>query len=324
MKYYDHSFHAFIQGVILIGFALLILALVLSGNIVYYIAPTMMPFVYFSLITFFILGIVQVLRSMGKNEDHDHDSCNCEHDHQIKGPTWVKLMIYSIFILPVVFGFTLPDQALDSSIAANRGIQFGSGIGEQTETSASETAEKSNEDQENGGTSRADAYLEDPDAYLDSLGSTSQDDDHVSEDVYDENWSNEDYFRELAEDLLKDDKVIVTETNYLDVMTVFDLYLDKFIGKEVELIGFVYRESDFDSNQIVAARFAMTCCTADAGVYGTLVESDNVTQFEDDSWISATGVIDEGDYHGQVIPVITNATITEIEEPNSPYVYPSY
>ncbi|WP_280768319.1 TIGR03943 family putative permease subunit [Salipaludibacillus daqingensis] len=329
MKPYDHSFHAFIQGIILIGFALLMLGLILSGNIVYYIAPTMMPFIYFSMTTFFFLGIVQVFRSTKKEDDHDHDhtACNCEHDHQINGPPWVKVMIYSIFILPVIFGFALPDRGLDSSVAANRGMQLGSGINEEISKKSAnkkETVESSDSEEE---VSRVDDYLDDPEGYIDSLGSSSddlQDEDHyVIEDLYDEEWFD-DYYVELAEEMMDEDIIVVTEKNYLDMMTIFDLYLDKFIGKEIEIAGFTFRERDFDSNQIVAARFSMTCCTADAGVYGTLIESSEAENYDDDTWISASGTIEKDEYNGQTVPVITNATIFEIEEPDSPYVYPSF
>ncbi|PYZ94422.1 TIGR03943 family protein [Salipaludibacillus keqinensis] len=331
MKIYDQSFHAFIQGVILIGFALLILGLILSGNIVYYIAPTMMPFIYFALGTFFLLGIVQVFRSTKKEDDHAHTSCNCEHEHQIRGPLWLQIGIYSIFILPVVLGFSFPDRGLDSSVAANRGIQFGSGISTNSEIAehGSQSSKEKAETEENEGTSRAEAYLEDPDEYMESLGASSnqsdiEEEDHYQiEDLYDEEWFDE-YYIELAEEMLEEDHVQVTEKNYLDVMTVLDLYLDDFIGKEIEIMGFAYREPDFEEDQVVAARFSMTCCTADASVYGTLIESEEASQFDDDTWILASGTIERGDYHGQSVPKITDAFIQEIEEPASPYVYPSY
>ncbi|MCD8502547.1 MAG: DUF1980 domain-containing protein [Bacillaceae bacterium] len=42
----DLSFHTYLRGIILIGFALLILGLIVTDNIKYYIAPKMMPFIY--------------------------------------------------------------------------------------------------------------------------------------------------------------------------------------------------------------------------------------------------------------------------------------
>jgi putative membrane protein len=319
---YDHSFHAFIQGIILVGFAMLMLHLILTGNIVYYIAPTMMPFIYFALVVFFLLGIIQVFRSTTKT-DHDHHDCACEHDHHIKGPSWVKTIIYSIFILPIVLGFALPDRSLDSSVAANRGIQFGGGGSPSSATDNDNSVDKTAQGN-NGSTSRAEAFLEDPEGYMENLTAQSGEEEHYQfEDIYDEGWFD-DYYAELYEELMNNTVIEVTEDNYLDVMTVLDLYLDDFIGKEMEIVGFAYRETDFHSNQIVAARFAMTCCTADASVYGTMIESEESSRFEEDTWIYARGTIKKDHYNDQPIPVLVDAHIQEVEEPDSPYVYPSF
>lgn len=333
MKEYDHSFHAFIQGIILLGFAMLILGLILTGNIVYYIAPVMMPFIYFALGSFFLLGIIQVFRST-KTDDHEHgNDCGCEHDHQIRGPIWLKLGIYSIFILPILFGFALPDRGLDSSVAANRGIQYGSGLDTQPTTdkanSSNQTARASDETE---GKSRAEAYLEDPEGYMDALesGNSSNEDiplddeDHITEDkLYDDEWYD-DYYDTLYDELITEKTIIVTDENYLDVMTVLDLHLDDFLGKEIEIIGFAYREPDFSEDQLVAARFAMTCCTADAGVYGTLIESEQAANFDDDTWFRAVGTIEKGKLYERSLPLVKDAQLQEIEEPESPYVYPAY
>lgn len=330
MKEYDHSFHAYIQGIILLGFALLILALILTGNIVYYIAPVMMPFIYFALVSFFLLGIIQVFRSTTSNSHEHGNDCGCEHDHQIRGPIWLKLGVYSIFILPILFGFVLPDRALDSSVAANRGVQYGSGLYTQpTDDSNRPTARATEQTEE---FSRAEAYLEDPEGYMDGVGSgISSDEDvrldeeeHITEDnLYSDDWYDE-YYEILYEELVNEDTIIVTDENYLDVLTVLDLHLEEFIGKEIEIIGFTYRDPDFSDDQLVAARFAMTCCTADAGVYGTLIESEQSANFNDDTWFHAVGTISRGELDDRPLPLIIDAQLQEIEEPDSPYVYPSY
>ncbi|MCD8508964.1 MAG: TIGR03943 family protein [Bacillus sp. (in: Bacteria)] len=322
-KPYDHSFHAYIQGIILIGFALLMLWLVLSGNIVFYIAPLMMPFIYFAMITFFVLGIMQIFRSTSK-EDDEHQNCGCEHDHQIKGPPWVKVLIYSIFILPIVFGFVLPDRMLNSEAAANRGVQYGSGLNVNAVPNEDKNNEEVNETSESN-LSRAEAFLDDPDEYYASLGQYDDDDiEHFQiEDFYDQDWFNE-FYDELADELEGEDVITVTEENYLDIMTVLDLYLDRFVGKELEIIGFAFREPDFEDHQLVIARFAMTCCTADVGVYGTLIESEDAHLFDNDTWLYAKGTITKGTYHDFVLPIIVDAYLVEVDQPDTPYVYPSW
>ncbi|UTW69802.1 hypothetical protein KHA80_02140 [Anaerobacillus sp. HL2] len=40
-------------------------------------------------------------------------------------------------------------------------------------------------------------------------------------------------------------------------MSILDLHLEQFVGKELETTGFVFREQDFEDNQLVVARFSM-------------------------------------------------------------------
>ncbi|WP_216830471.1 TIGR03943 family putative permease subunit [Alkalihalobacterium elongatum] len=305
----DLSFHSYIRGIILLGFSLLLLAFIISGNIRYYIAPKMMPFMYFALVVFIILGVVQIIRSTRKN-DQDID-CDCGEDHSMTGSPVIKIAIYSIFVAPIVMGFVLPDKVLDSSVAANRGIQYGSGILTKP-TDPNETASS---------TARAEAFLENPDEYFSSLGET---DEHYSvEDFYTEEGFNQ-YYLELAEELESQQRIIVTDDNYLDIMTVLDLHMDQFLGRELVITGFVYREEEFEDNQLVVARFAMTCCVADAAVYGTLVESDLATEYENDTWVHVSGTLDKTEYNGYPIPLIHLREITVIDEPEQPYVFPSF
>jgi putative membrane protein len=310
----DLGFHAYIRGIILFGFALLILGLIISDNMKYYIAPKMMPFIYFSIVVFFLLGIIQIFRSTRKGQTEEEIDCDCGLDHQVAGPGWVKIIIYSVFILPLLMGFMIPDQALNSTIAANRGIIYGSGMNLAKPVDGQSV------------TPRADQFLNDPDGYFASL-ETNEDDEEIEhfiiEDFYGEDWFSE-YYEELMTDLLNEPVIEVTDQNYLDVMTLLDLHLEKFIGKELEITGFVFREQDFEENRLVVARFSMTCCTADAGVYGTLIETEEAYLFENDMWIKVRGTIHKTEYHGYQLPIVHLREVTVVAEPDSPYVYPSF
>lgn len=308
----DLGFHAYIRGIILFGFALFILGLIITDNMKYYIAPRMMPFIYFSIVVFFLLGIIQIFRSTKKGQTEEEIDCDCGLDHQVSGPSWVKVVVYSIFILPLLMGFIIPDQALNSSIAANRGIIYGSGMNLAKPVDGSSV------------TPKADQFLNDPEGYLASLEENDDDIEHFQiEDFYDEEWFSE-YYEELMADLLNESVIQVTDQNYLDIMTLLDLHLEKFIGKELEITGFVFREQDFEDNRLVVARFSMTCCTADAGVYGTLVESEEADLFENDMWIKVRGTIHKTEYHGYELPIVHLREVTVVAEPDSPYVYPSF
>lgn len=313
----DLGFHAYIRGIILIGFALLILAFIITGNIKYYIAPTMMPFIYFATIVFLLLGVIQIIRSTAKGQEEEQ-LCDCGTDHTMSGSPVTKLLIYSIFVIPIVLGFVLPDKVLDSSVAANRGIQYGSGI-------LTDQAAASNRVEQNT-TSKAEAFLDDPDAYFEQLeaGIDNEEEEHfTAEDYYTQEGFNQ-YYDELAEEFLTAEKIVVTEENYLDVMTMLDLQLDRFIGHSIETVGFVYREPEFEDNQLVVARFGMTCCVADASVYGTMVVANDASQFENDTWVRVTGVLDRTEYNGFQMPLILLRDIEVVEEPDSPYVFPRF
>nr|WP_261179012.1 DUF1980 domain-containing protein [Anaerobacillus sp. CMMVII] len=227
----DLGFHAYLRGIILFGFALLILGLIISDNMKYYIAPKMMPFIYFSIIVFFLLGIIQIFRSTRKGQAEEDIDCDCGLDHQVAGPVWAKLLIYSIFILPLLMGFIIPDQALNSSIAANRGIIYGSGM------NLSKPVEEPS-----SSTPRTDQFLNDPEGYLASLDANDIDEEieHFQiEDFYEEDWFSE-YYDELMSELLKESVIQVTDQNYLDVMTLLDLHLEKFIGKKWKLLDLCF------------------------------------------------------------------------------------
>ncbi|WP_026675039.1 TIGR03943 family putative permease subunit [Alkalihalobacterium bogoriense] len=314
----DRSFHTYIRGIILIGFALLMLAMIITGNIRFYIAPKMMPFIYFATVVFLFLGALQIIRSSKKEEE---EYCDCGEDHSITGRPITKILIYSIFVIPIVAGFVVPDRALDSSVAANRGIQYGSGIlTKPTDYDPAQTEQNS--------LSRAEAFLEDSDQYMRDLEEKILGEDHEpeyyeAEDYFTEEEYNQ-FYEELRSDLLQEEKIIITDENYLDIMTVLDLYLPDFLGKQVEILGFVYREEEFEDNQLVVARFAMTCCVADAAVFGTMVEADYANEYENDTWVRVNGTLGESTYGEFRIPLIHLQGIEVVDEPDNPYVFPSF
>ncbi|WP_347553195.1 TIGR03943 family protein (plasmid) [Pseudalkalibacillus hwajinpoensis] len=312
------QFHMFVRGIILIGFFLMIIKLVLNESLHLYIAPKMLPFVYFAAGCFFIIGVIQFFKSMSSNLEEDIE-CNCGADHQMKGSFFRKVIIYIIFILPVVGGLGLPQKVIDSSVAANRGIQYGGGLYTKPPGSSSSVSEDDNDPSEQN----ADEFLEDPEAYLEKMDEKvkkeAAQDDVQTPTGYSANYNKYD---ELAEKYTKLDHLEVTNENYLDVITTIDLNVKQFIGKTMSIKGFVYREPNFNNNQIVVARFGMNCCVADASVYGTLVESNKVASLEEDSWVEINGVINKTSYNGEEMMLLVPDKIKQIDAPKDPYVYP--
>ncbi|WP_270180750.1 TIGR03943 family putative permease subunit [Alkalihalobacillus sp. CinArs1] len=308
------QFHMFLRAIIMIGFSLLIMKFILNETIQLYIAPKMLPFVYFGGACFFLIGIFQFFKSLSSNLAEEIE-CNCGADHQMKGSFVRKTIIYLLFILPIVGGLGLPQKVIDSSVAANRGIQYGGGL--YTKPPGSSAAA---EDSKN--TQDVDAFLEDPEGYLKEMDERVKNEENEPSDEMVGYSMDHSKYDELAEKYSKKTHINVTDKNYLDVITTIDLNLDQFIGKTLTIKGFIYREPGFEDNQVVLARFGMNCCVADANVYGTMVEGDKIASLETDTWVEVTGTIEETSFNGQRMMLLKPDQMERIDAPKDPYVYP--
>jgi uncharacterized repeat protein (TIGR03943 family) len=89
-------------------------------------------------------------------------------------------------------------------------------------------------------------------------------------------------------------------------------------GSEVDLVGFVARSPDAPADELVLARYVVTCCAADASVVQVRVVNVTPGSFEPDDWIEV---------EGRVYPigreVIVDArSIEEVPRPERPYLTP--
>ncbi|MFY0762644.1 TIGR03943 family protein [Metabacillus dongyingensis] len=321
-KQRDYRFHIYLRGIILMGFTMLLFKLIITGDIQNFIAPRMLPFIYFAVIIFLLLGVVQIWRSGSKNEEELY--CNCGFDHSGKSTPIQSIMIYSMFVFPVVTGFVFPDVVLDSSIAAKRG--FKSGLSGSQETAKSEEPPMDED--------LAELYLQDPDEYMKQLEERVQEKSQSPEsspdvplehpDEFQIQAPPEGFYEELEAKMLKMKKIVLTEENYIAMTNIMDKNPEKFAGKEVEMHGFVYREDDFKEDQFVVARFGLSCCVADASVYGTLASIDDGEKYQQDEWVKVSGIIKSVKYQDWVLPNVEIQSIEKIEQPKEPYVYEEY
>lgn len=119
---------------------------------------------------------------------------------------------------------------------------------------------------------------------------------------------------------IKDGLIEVDNKNYLDVLDELHRNLDNYIGREIVIDGFVFRDKSFEKNQFVVARMLVTCCAADAQIVGLLVEGK--CDYKDDEWIMVKGTIEMGDYNGETIPTIRAKNVNKIDRPKEEYIYP--
>jgi putative membrane protein len=118
--------------------------------------------------------------------------------------------------------------------------------------------------------------------------------------------------------------VVPAERNILDWVRVMNQNPDPAAlnGQEADVVGFVYRDPRMADDQFLVGRFTLTCCVADALAIGVLVQSDQVAEFEEDTWVRVTGTFAEGSIDGQGIAVLKADEIVRAQEPEQPYLYP--
>ncbi|MGG4489556.1 TIGR03943 family putative permease subunit [Metabacillus idriensis] len=162
-------------------------------------------------------------------------------------------------------------------------------------------------------------YLEDPDGYMEKLDEKYKpeiEDDHHAEDKPDE------YYEEQKNELLKMDKIILSNENYISILDVLDRFPKEFAGKQAELTGFVHREKDFSDTQFVVARSGDPCCVDEHdGFYGLLSTVEKAKDFQDNQWITVSGELSTTAYSSAEVPYLQIKKISKIKPPAQPYVH---
>ena len=100
--------------------------------------------------------------------------------------------------------------------------------------------------------------------------------------------------------------------------------MNKYNGKTLKFKGQVFRMKGFAKNEMVPARYAMVCCTADLQPCGVLCRGNEVSQYKEDEWIWVTGKIKIAKYEGQTMPVCYVTKIEQAEKAKDDYIYFTY
>jgi uncharacterized repeat protein (TIGR03943 family) len=109
-------FHMLIRGVIFLGFSMALFKLLLTGNIINFIAPKMFPFIWLMCGATLLFGCIQLFRG-------DGGTCLCER-HTLPKTTVASLSLYMLFLSPIVLVFIFSTVALDEKVAAKRGVNL--------------------------------------------------------------------------------------------------------------------------------------------------------------------------------------------------------
>ncbi|TVY09443.1 TIGR03943 family putative permease subunit [Paenibacillus cremeus] len=299
--------HHAIKSVILLGFAVYIAYLVKTDNILLYIAPRMVVYVKWSAIALYAVAVYQVYQTILAFRGSDAAACDCDHDHTPSPSVLKNTVIYGLFFLPLVLGIVLPDTSMGSSLAAKKGMNLNSASAVKKDSSAAPAGSV------NGNTAPTA-----PQQPADGKAASAADSELFPADKFTQ------HYAKYAKQLYQSNLITVREELYMETLTTVDLYLDRFVGKKLELTGFVYRQDEMKDNQFVVGRFSIQCCSADAAPFGVLVEYDRAKTLASDSWVTVTGTIQKTKYNDMDIMVLKVDKVAKAEPAKTPYVYPNY
>ncbi|PFA25182.1 MULTISPECIES: TIGR03943 family putative permease subunit [Bacillus cereus group] len=281
-KQSKQEFHAYIRGIILLGFAILLFKLLVTGNIDNFIAPKMIKFIYFAFFLSLILGCLQIWNGNGEKKR----KCNCCENPTVPKSKIGICMLYAIFLIPIVSAFLFSNVTIDGSVAAKRGMNQSAGAKQQSENS---DWRQLLVDQE-----------EEPVQNL-PIPKQSQE--------------------ALEKSIMKQNTIQVDNQNYIQTMNVIGQDVLGFKGKEITFTGFIYHDKEVKGDQVVVARYGITCCVADASVWGMIVSGEDVKSLPEETWVKVTGTLDETTYKGTLFPLVKLNKAEKIETPKNPYVY---
>jgi putative membrane protein len=304
------TIHHFLRATILLGFAIYLLFLTFTGDILQFIVPQLVIYINIAAIILFIVASFQFyIASLSLKKTviicdcdcgHDHDHSHLDHDegvfghqhtHLIKQSIWKDIFIYSLFLLPLILGFLLPNQAQSSSLLVNKGMHFG-GLASQNQGKGAVVELDGNED-----------------PALKKMFKTN---------VYDKDYAK------LGMLLYKQNVIEMKDKWFIEKLQAMNNFVDNFQNKEIKIMGFIYREDGLASSQFIIARMGMTHCIADISPYGIIAESANSDQFLDNTWVAITGKIGKTTFNGQTVIMIEVEKTDPAAAPGVQYVYPDW
>jgi uncharacterized repeat protein (TIGR03943 family) len=114
------------------------------------------------------------------------------------------------------------------------------------------------------------------------------------------------------------------EKNVLDWVIDFHLAQNPaaFTSQEARVIGFVYRDDRFGSDEFMVSRFVISCCAADAAPLGLVVRWPKTTSLVNDEWVEVSGHFQPGEFDGETMPILMADQVAPRQAPAEPYLYP--
>lgn len=121
----------------------------------------------------------------------------------------------------------------------------------------------------------------------------------------------------------------LADKTIVDWLYAFQTAEDKrsLLGEEVNVVGFVYRDSqllgqDATADDFFVSRFILSCCVADASPVSLMVRWQGAAQLESDAWVRVKGRLTVVDRLGRPLPLVEASSVVTVTAPTQPYLYP--
>jgi putative membrane protein len=128
--------------------------------------------------------------------------------------------------------------------------------------------------------------------------------------------------RPLAKQLGGMENIVVTDQNFIEVVSEIILFPRDYVGKEITMKGFVFKESNYAPEQLAVARYVIVCCAADAAPYGLLCSFADAGAYKEGDWLNIRGEIVMGRFQDRGVPLVRIKAAEQVAQPKNPYVYP--
>lgn len=118
----------------------------------------------------------------------------------------------------------------------------------------------------------------------------------------------------------KNKRIVVEDNSYMFFLNEAYNDYEEYLGKEIEIIGFIYMDTSLKKNELALLRVMMVCCSADTQIVGLICNYDGTIKFNNDTWVRVVGVLEEKESLEGVILNIKSMERTD--KPKNEYVYP--
>lgn len=125
-------------------------------------------------------------------------------------------------------------------------------------------------------------------------------------------------FRVNDRNSIKNAPINVNSNNYTDILKMVYDNNNAYLGTEISITGYIYRNPDFSKDQFVIAR-TMIIEDSQEFVVGFLCSYKDAQNFMDSEWVSINGTISKANYNGE-IPLIKIKNISKVEKPSDEFV----